>query len=70
MAPRELLEQVLSGAEFRENERDEKGEDANATQNRWHSWPCPVRLLGGLLFTVLHAAFYIILDSYSLAKRG
>ena len=26
MAPREPLEWVLSGAEFRENERDEKGE--------------------------------------------
>ena len=70
MAPREPLERVVSGAEFRENERDEKGENANTTQNRWHSWPCPVRLLGGLSFTVLRAAFYIILNRYSLAKRG
>ena len=71
MALRELLERVLStlsGAEFRENETDERG--GNMTQNRWHSWPCLVRLLVGLSFTVLRVAFYIILNRYSLAKRG
>jgi hypothetical protein len=40
------------------------------TQNRWHSWPCPVRLFGGLFFTVLRATFYITLATYNLAKWG
>ena len=54
--------------ELRENERDEKGE--HTTQNRWHSWPCPVRLLVASFFLLLRAAFYITVATYNLAKWG
>ena len=63
MAPESRLNDcwVVLNLNERENERDERG--GNATQNRWHLWPCPVRLLDGLLLSVLRAGFYIILNT-------
>ena len=67
MAPREPLKRVSSDAELneRENETDERGGKRDAKPVALVA--LPGETLGCLLFTVLRAAFYIILNRYSLA---